>query len=373
MKNFERLLVSLLPICLLVPAWAKPLPGLASGGVRTRRDVPCRDHLEYPHSNICCLNCPAGAYVKSPCTRAGERGTCEECDYGTFTEHANGLRQCFKCTQCRSDQETVRPCSHSQDTECRCKTGRFCDPDQACEVCKKCSRCGSDEEIVRNCTSTANTECKKTKPKSDSDPGWSVALIVIVVMIVVSIIAFIMCFWLKKRRRTDGRRNPPDGTKAGPCYIDARPMEDESLSSSASNSQHSLTGLLPPACPASAPLAAAAARPTTRREEEQFPKLEPVNGFDSLRQCFWLFEELDASFYKRFFRLLGLNDNVIKGEEHSSYEDKIHDLLNIWMEQEGRDASLNDLLSALLELNQRRTAEVIMEKAIGKGHYRRES
>lgn len=44
----------------------------------------------------------SGTHVKSACTTAGEKGKCEECDYGTYTEHSNGLKQCFKCTQCRS-------------------------------------------------------------------------------------------------------------------------------------------------------------------------------------------------------------------------------------------------------------------------------
>lgn len=32
------------------------------GSVRnlTQRDISCRENLEYPHDNICCLNCLAG-------------------------------------------------------------------------------------------------------------------------------------------------------------------------------------------------------------------------------------------------------------------------------------------------------------------------
>lgn len=32
------------------------------GSIRNRkqRDISCRENLEYPHDNICCLNCPAG-------------------------------------------------------------------------------------------------------------------------------------------------------------------------------------------------------------------------------------------------------------------------------------------------------------------------
>ncbi|KAM7392140.1 hypothetical protein PAMP_022773 [Pampus punctatissimus] len=90
---------------------------------------------------------------------------------------------------------------------------------------------------------------------------------------------------------------------------------------------------------------------------------------ESLRKSFDYFEEMDIDCHKRFFRHLGITDNVIKSKEHLAYEDKIHELLNVWVEKEGRDASLNDLLKVLLSMNQRRTAETIKENAIESGHY----
>lgn len=119
-------------LCLLV---SKVLPLLMCVFVPKaaflQQDIYCRDHLEYQHAGICCLNCPAGARLSSiikhqqswkpfvfclkifwvcvfsgkrlisHCKTAGTRGVCVECDDGTYTEHANNLRQCFKCTQCR--------------------------------------------------------------------------------------------------------------------------------------------------------------------------------------------------------------------------------------------------------------------------------
>ncbi len=78
---------------------------------------------------------------------------------------------------------------------------------------------------------------------------------------------------------------------------------------------------------------------------------------------------MDVDYHKRFFRHLGISDNVIKGKESVLYEDKIHALLNIWVEKVGSEASLNDLLKALVDLNQRRTAENIKQNAILFGHY----
>ncbi|KAK5871746.1 hypothetical protein PBY51_004607 [Eleginops maclovinus] len=400
MTRTVNYLVSVLFCCLGLTA-AFPQSGLSS----------CRDD-EYPHGNICCKNCPAGKRVAAHCSTAGGVGQCEECDDGTFTEHDNGLQQCFKCPQCRSDQEAVQPCTHTQETECQCRAGRFCAPDQPCEVCKKCSSCAQDEETVRNCTSTTNTECKKNPPKSDSDSEKASLVLPLLLLAFLITAGAIFAVW-RHRRAKESQGHTPDGLKAGQlnsaspseghsngeprrqsCSIllhppsllvrsrscreeEERQVLCESLSSSASNSQHSLTGLPsayphaspPSSTPASPRASPAAHRQPSMREEQPFPKLVPEHGEDSLRKCFQFFEELDYTVHKRFFRNLDVSDNEIKSKELLLYEDKIHDLLNTWVEMKGRDASLNDLLRALLDLNQRRTAEKIKEKALQYGHY----
>ncbi|XP_008275176.1 tumor necrosis factor receptor superfamily member 6-like isoform X1 [Stegastes partitus] len=404
MNNF--LLYTVFSVLIWLPKSTRSYPqsGLDLRDSRTQQDLSCRDNLEYPHGNICCLNCPAGTHVESPCTKAGEKGKCEECDFGTFIEHANGLKQCFKCTLCRSDQEIVRSCTHTQDTECRCKSGRFCDPDQACEVCKKCSRCKKDEETVRNCTSTSNTECKKIQAKSDSSSGkaWVIAIIVVGAVLLVGVIIFATYKW--RRRKQESQR--PGGMKAGLHYTDTDPTEGcrdgetrrpsntnlslsrqlvrakspvgvederkmlcESLNSSASNSQHSLNGPSYSAFPASSQASPKSPGQPNRREDRQFPELVPVNGEESLRSCFELFEEVAVDQCKKFFRHLGISDNVIKSRETLSHEEMIHELLNIWIEKVGREANLNELLKVLLDINQRRTAEIIKERAVQNGEY----
>ncbi|XP_041792830.1 hematopoietic death receptor isoform X2 [Chelmon rostratus] len=405
MPNHLQYVVFSVLIWLLKPMGAFPWSGLDVVGRRTQRDINCSDNLEYLNGKICCLNCPAGTRMISACTTAREKGQCEECDDGTYTEHTNSLKHCFKCTQCRSDQEIVRPCTHTHNAECQCKLGGFCAPDQACEVCKKCSRCEKDEELVRNCTPTSNTECKKIQPKSGSSSANASVIVPLVLLAVVAIGVTPVCVW-RYRRATDSQRSQPGRVKVGQ-HSDNCPTEEvrsgeprrlscsglilsrqlvrakssahtederkvlcESLNSSASNSQHSLTGLPSCAFPASPPRASPMVpRQPDMREDEQLPKLVPVNGEESLRKCFEYFEEIDVDYHKRFFRHLGISDNVIKSKEHLLYEDRIHELLNIWVEKEGREASLNDLLKALLDLNQRRTAENVKENAIHYGHY----
>uniref|UniRef100_A0A665UQU6 Hematopoietic death receptor n=1 Tax=Echeneis naucrates TaxID=173247 RepID=A0A665UQU6_ECHNA len=359
---------------------------------RMQQDIYCSAD-QYQHDNMCCLNCRAGTHVKSHCTSSGEMGRCEECDHGLYMEHASGLDQCFKCTQCHLDQEVVRPCNSTQDTVCQCKQGRFCVPDQACEVCKKCSRCDKDEEIVRNCTSTSNTECKKIQPPSTSEreiEDW------VEIAWVIRVWTCFFFFWMmgvtaaslrcytdncpaEERRNGDTLRASlsnwqlvRDKSLAG--VEDERKMLCESLKPSASNSQHRLTSLPSSVFPA-LPLAVTSVLPRQPNRRVRASghlhhwNFSSFSGEASLRKCFEYLEEIEVDCHKRFFRHLGISDNVIKSKENLPYEDKIHDLLNIWVEKEGREASLNELLKVLLNLNQRRTAETVREKAIHNGHY----
>ncbi|XP_041855201.1 hematopoietic death receptor isoform X3 [Melanotaenia boesemani] len=335
MKGFFMYLVFSALFYILSPTGAYPQPGFDSRSNRTRRGISCNADLEYPHGSICCLSCPPGKYVKSTCTKAGEMGACEECSVGTYAEHANGLQQCFRCTLCRSDQEVVRPCSPTQNTECQCKPGLFCHPDHACEVCKKCSRCESDEEEVRNCTATTNTECKKIQSKSSSTLE---VVLVVLAFVLLAVSVAVVVIYKKKCRTTDSQTNLPGGIKPGSEYAEGRKAGSTNLI-------------------------------TRPLEDAPFPILVPVNGEESLRSCFEYFEEVDVDHHKRFFRHLDFSDNMIKSKDTLQYEDKVHELLNMWVEREGKEASLNDLLKALLDLNQRRTAERIKEKAVSHHHY----
>lgn len=100
--------------------------------------------------------------------------------------------------------------------------------------------------------------------------------------------------------------------------------------------------------------------------------LSGPTGEESLRRCFECFEELDINYHKKFFRRLGINDNVVKDKDDLPYQDRLHELLNIWIEKAGKGASLHDLLQVLRDLKQCRTADNIKEHAVRHGHYRYE-
>ncbi|XP_055079992.1 hematopoietic death receptor isoform X2 [Periophthalmus magnuspinnatus] len=319
---------------------AYPGPGLDPRLNRSRRTVHCNADLEYHHGDLCCKNCPPGTHLKSPCSTPGGHSQCEECDVGTFTALGNGLKKCLTCTSCREDQEAVHQCIPTHNTECQCKQGGFCDPDQACEICKRCARCGTDEIVVRNCTPTSNTECKKKPPHSGqaSDQKAVYIPIVLVILLVVLVVVLLLVYVHRRRQKTaDSGRTQADLTTS------CNGTETLATSSRCWNL-------------------------VEEGEESQF-NIVPVNGHVSLKSCFEFFEELDVGLHNRFFRRLGLSDNVIKSKESLMYVDRVHELLHLWLEKRGREASLKDLWKALRDLNQNRTAETIVESAVKAGHF----
>ncbi|XP_070993092.1 tumor necrosis factor receptor superfamily member 10B-like isoform X5 [Oncorhynchus clarkii lewisi] len=327
------------------------------GSVRNRkqRDISCRENLEYPHDNICCLNCPAGKYVKAYCTGALEKGTCEDCDLDTYTEHDNGLPQCLKCTKCRSDQVTTKTCTITQNTECQCKPGYFCAPDQACEVCKKCSRCKDNEVRVKNCTTTSNTVCETRLPTSSTISGKTPGPVVVIVVAVLGITAALAgVYWMRRKpfKRTDTQNNPSGTLKVVVDDQNNRSIEERQNNQNAVLDDTQLYPLL-----------------EQTQAENVLIKLVPLNGDESLKKSFELFEELDVHYHNRFFRHIGLSDNAIKSSVHLHPEDRVYELLKVWLEKVGMDADMNDLIKALLYFGQRLSAENIISKAIENGYY----
>ncbi|XP_062399150.1 hematopoietic death receptor isoform X1 [Sardina pilchardus] len=375
---------------------------------RTLRDISCKAGT-YPHEGICCLKCPAGNYVKAHCTETLKEGSCETCDYDTYTEHENGLSQCLSCTKCPPDQKATKACTPVSDTECQCKPGSFCLPHHACEVCKRCSKCKEGEFEKKQCTPTSNTICEKKKAVNTT------VIVVIVVITVLILVLGAFVFWKTLphklrdalRRKDTHQRNLERNVRvvedrpatkepihrAVKQLVGSAAPEDEdtglgeSLPNTASSSQASLSALPPP--PSHTPLSCSSSssgnssstppnpltQPLLRVTEQTpgIPRLVPLNGDDSLRKSFDLFEEVDVLFHKRFFRHLGLTDNDIRGVENNCSDDKIYALLRIWMEREGMKASINNLIDALLFLDQRFSAENIIEKAVEGGFYKYEA
>ncbi|XP_062873961.1 hematopoietic death receptor [Trichomycterus rosablanca] len=379
---------------------------------RTERDVTCVDVTQYQHGGICCLNCPAGTLVKQACSAAFTRGTCERCDYDSYTEHDNGLLKCLQCTKCHSDQEVVEKCTTTRNTECQCRPGSFCLPDHACEVCRLCSRCKDDEEQIENCTAHSDTVCQKKDSVSSSvlsevliSLGILVVIVLVVGVIVVGVVGVLYPKTLAKWKRAVASCWPTGTVKVckesgGGGSVEAtqnrinsaleereddqpflsvpQPVSDEeedgglgpSLPTTTASSQTSL-----PVCAQASDAGLATNQdspPQLRnaRENETLRRLVPVND-ESLKRSFDLFGEIDVNYHKRFFRKLGLSDNRIHSTDHMLPEDRVYELLMVWMEKEGMDADFNHLIDVLIqELHQRLSAENIRARAVSWGYFR---
>ncbi|XP_050949780.1 tumor necrosis factor receptor superfamily, member a [Labeo rohita] len=402
---------------------------------RTARQTICMENQEYPHNGFCCKNCEAGTYVKEKCSRNQEKGTCSSCEVGTYAEHPTGMEQCLQCSQCHRDQIVVAECTSTRNTKCECKPGTFCLPDEPCEVCKKCAKCKADEEEVSRCTATSNTKCRKRNSPPTEGPtdkplvsnNTDTIAIVIPILFLLILIPLGIYFFYKRRQRqrqlSDASGDPNEvkipiderprseeeqensrnaglereegqrpesrplltqetqetGTKSIPVEDEDRGLGD-SLPNTTSSSQTSLSAL-PPAVyneesPRSSPPAPRQTETVTEpwsRDDGPPRRLVPLLGEEeSLSKSFDLFDTLDVRYHNKFFRSIGVSDNAIKVAETQHPVDKVYDLLRVWMQKEGLRANINTLLQALLDLDQRYSAEHIASKAVERGYYKYE-
>ncbi|XP_071387866.1 tumor necrosis factor receptor superfamily, member a [Centroberyx affinis] len=398
------------------------------------RHRTCVENEQYFHQGLCCLNCQAGTFVQKACERDLELGSCVSCDDGqTYTEHSNGMNRCLPCTHCRTDEIVTVSCTSTTDTKCQCRPGTFCVPDQACEVCKRCAKCKAGEEEVKKCTPFHNTVCKKRDlsptPNSpavptpaSSSPKAIVIPVVIILVILILIIGFSV-WWFKVKQHScekpcskrdcdsseivkipidesgptpeerqnnqnaglEGEESRPESrpllqeTQAGMSKA-SPPLEDEdrglgdSLPNTTSSSQTSLSALPTAASSGSSPHQSPAAQrllPIAVDDPLQC-RLVPLLGSEkSLRKSFDLFDEyLDVRIHNKFFRMIGVSDNHIRIAESGPSTDKVYELLKNWMQREGLKADINNLLEALLSMDQRRSAESIASAALQKGYYK---
>ncbi|XP_035524106.1 tumor necrosis factor receptor superfamily member 10B-like [Morone saxatilis] len=352
----------------------------------------------------------------------------------TYTEHSNGMYRCLPCTHCRSDEIETTSCTTTTDTRCQCKPGTFCVPDQACEVCKRCAKCKPGEEEVKSCTPFSNTECRKRNPSptktpltpstpTPTSPADIVMPICISLVIIIFFILFGLALWwfiikhhceipcskshcdsseivkipidesgatAEERQNNqnaglEGEESRPESrpllqeTQAGMTKA-SPPLEDEdrglgdSLPNTTSSSQTSLSALPTAASSGSTPHQSPTAfrLPPADMDDPLRHRLVPLQGSEkSLKKSFDLFDEyLDVRIHNKFFRMIGVSDNHIRIAENGAPGDKVYELLKNWMQRQGLKADINDLLEALLSMDQRRSAESIASAALQRGYYK---
>lgn len=153
---------------------------------------------KYIEGGDCCESCPAGEGAISICSGLSNT-KCEPCRENVTFSDDWGIEPCRQCTECNTDEATVRRCNLTHDSTCRCKVGLFrkngggcsqcnvCPPgygtiqpctfleDIMCErcvplktysdvvtratMCKPCTKCGRGSYVLENCTVYSDTVC----------------------------------------------------------------------------------------------------------------------------------------------------------------------------------------------------------------------
>ncbi|XP_036443584.1 tumor necrosis factor receptor superfamily, member a [Colossoma macropomum] len=347
-----------------------------------------------------CSQCHMDQNETQPCTSS--RNTQCECKSGLFCLPDEPCEVCKKCTRCKADEIEEHKCTPTSNTKCRKRPPSPYDP--------------------------------TVRPTLPSEPSKSntvtVVLVFFLIIIVVAVVAAAVWFW--KKKPSCGRQGSPvapndevkipiDGVcapsveekencrnadleeaeeprpESRPLLQETQglstksmPVEDEdrglgdSLPNTTSSSQTSLSALpiTVPSVGESPRHSPRTQRPTLNGEREPETwarddcpprKLVPLHDNEtSLSKSFDLFDSLDMRMHNKFFRSIGLSDNAIKLAESQNAGDKVYELLRIWMQREGLRANINDLLQALLELDQRYTAEQIASRAVDRGYYKYE-
>lgn len=119
---------------------------------------------EYQSANgDCCPMCNIGMVVLRDCF-GDYSTTCKPCSGGTFMDHPNGLKQCFPCKSCDSQQGlyVLNSCSTMRDTQCEVLVGFYCKEYRGseCRSALKHRQCEPGEAIKTPGNKASDTVCE---------------------------------------------------------------------------------------------------------------------------------------------------------------------------------------------------------------------
>ncbi|KAG8010540.1 Tumor necrosis factor receptor superfamily member 10B [Nibea albiflora] len=361
--------------------------------------LPCEHGQTYTeHSNgmnrcLPCTHCRSDEIETASCTTTTD--TRCQCRQGTFCVPDQACEVCKRCAKCKAGEEEVKKCTPFSNTECRKRDPSPTKPSPAVPT---------------------------PTPTSPPDLVVPICLSLLFIFLIIALIALAVWWFVFKQRSCEipcskstcdsseivkipidesgataeerqnnqnagleGKETRPESrpllqetqpgmTKASP------PLEDEdrglgdSLPNTTSSSQTSLSALPTAASSGNTPRQS----PTTFRltaadmDDPLRHRLLPLQGSEkSLKKSFDLFDEyLDVRIHNKFFRMIGVSDNHIRIAENGPAGDKVYELLKNWMQRQGLKADINDLLEALLSMDQRRSAESIASAALQRGYYK---
>nr|AFE85494.1 Tnfrsf10b [Mus caroli] len=306
-------------------------------------------HQQRPEESPSGGLCPAGQYLSSS-------GNCKPCREGfDFTNHSNHLHSCIRCTVCKRDKVQKIPCSITRNTECQCKPGTFEDKDST-EICQPCSNCTDGEDEETSCTPKANRKCVSKKAGASlHNLGLCIGLPVAAVLLPFGAL-FVwkpgaLRRWLLYMRRTYSccERDSESANSVHSSLLDPQ------TSSKTNDCNHNTE--------------------PGRTQKTGKKLLVPANGNDSADALKFIFEYcvdiVPFDSWNRFMRQIGLTDNqiqMVRAETLGTREAQYQMLLK-WLQQNGRNASINHLLDALEAMEERDALEKIEDYAVKSGRF----
>uniref|UniRef100_A0A663EE48 TR10B factor n=1 Tax=Aquila chrysaetos chrysaetos TaxID=223781 RepID=A0A663EE48_AQUCH len=216
----------------------------------------------------------------------------------------------------------LSPCQAVRDTQCACKNGTFCSPDHPCEMCQKC-RCPKGEVELAPCTPHSDRQCG---PPTGTFSGSSNNLIMTILLVVIGImLVLVLILWRCCCRRSPGERrlrgSPGALALAGGVCMDVGWVgRGTCLGEEGSQRAFWAKCILTQLC---------------------------VRSFDIFAR------DVPYKDWKRFGRALDLLENDIAlAEMNDKYSlEPFFQMLNMWQNRQGMNASVNTLLETLHQIN----------------------
>ncbi|KFQ57464.1 Tumor necrosis factor receptor superfamily member 10B, partial [Pelecanus crispus] len=319
-----------------------------------------------------CKKCPA-----EHCKEQNGSSECSPCKRHEYIEYPNDFS---KCLACRTYQVELRACRADSNTQCACRNGTFCSPDHPCEMCQKCRpRCPKGEVELAPCTAHSDRQCGPPTGTFSSSSNTLIVVIVVVVFAVLLLFIWKCCCCHSPGDRRDLSRKSCsvvvscwDGRGVGGSVCGAgvrsplcSPLCLQLLGKLEEQGDETLSfQVMAPrtSCPGEKP----------RRN------LVPVQGKDPitlLRSSFDIFaQEVPCKDWKRYGRALGLRENDIAlAEMNDKYSlEPFFQMLNMWKNNQGMNASVNTLLESLHQINLGGIAEDISFKLVQQGSFQYE-
>ncbi|XP_049456059.1 tumor necrosis factor receptor superfamily member 26 isoform X1 [Epinephelus fuscoguttatus] len=166
----------------------------------------CNDGTYEHNGRICCL-CGAGLYLEQHCTMNLQVGICKTCDPGTYNSQPNSQRSCEPCTSCtqpNANLEVDERCTPARDTKCRCKKDHYCSSGpETCRICYPCKECGPKGVKVA-CTARNDTVCNE-KTDGGDNTGMIVGIVGAVLAVLVLGLGLAAYCW----KIRNGRKRQP--------------------------------------------------------------------------------------------------------------------------------------------------------------------